>query len=473
MESAIVARTAKAPLSERMVESIYVGLAAWLLAGAYVAAWDALRPAGAPSQLGAWQDVLVDASWFALTGFLLAVAYVNHVRGQAIGRVLPYGYEIALAACVLFAMGVILEPYWLEAFPVPLRGEEQLFSPPRLLEVAAAGVIVAAPLRSALARRDPVATLPVLLSAALVLSVLTFATQSANPIVDPWEGRAVGEPSVTPWWVAQDLGTVSILFQALLAGFVALVMLRSFQLRAGSLTLLFTVNGILVCLLKTRFEYLPAMVLTGVVADVLLATLRPGRDRPLRLRLFAALVPVLYSGGVLLTAVLHGGTWWTGTLVAGLVVMSGLMGWLASYLALSYEGRTGAAASLPRGRSLVEEEDVKKVLDALHEGDRAALGSSPLTRLPCLVGPPAEAGEELRTILVEVIKELAASRSPRDAEAGQILLEYYVRRIGSHEVVLGPMHMSKQTYFRRLERGKALVRERLDELSEYAVSRAG
>jgi len=69
-----------------------------------------------------------------------------------------------------------------------------------------------------------------------------------------------------------------------------------------------------------------------------------------------------------------------------------------------------------------------------------------------------------------VIKELAASRAPRDAESGRIMLDYYVRRIGSHEVVMDPMHMSKQTYFRRLERGKALVRERLDELSEYAIS---
>src|SRR5438105_8206172 len=120
------ARPVQAPLSERLVESVYVALAAWLLAGAYVAAWDALRPAGAPSYLGAWQEVVLDASWFALTGFLLLVAYLNYLRGQGLGRVLPYGYEIALGACVLFAMGAILEPYWVAAFPALNRGEEQL-----------------------------------------------------------------------------------------------------------------------------------------------------------------------------------------------------------------------------------------------------------------------------------------------------------------------------------------------------------
>ena len=35
---------------------------------------------------------------------------------------------------------------------------------------------------------------------------------------------------------------------------------------------------------------------------------------------------------------------------------------------------------------------------------------------------------------------------------------------------MGPMHVSKQTYFRRLDKGKALVAERLDELSELALT---
>jgi murein DD-endopeptidase MepM/ murein hydrolase activator NlpD len=42
---------------------------------------------------------------------------------------------------------------------------------------------------------------------------------------------------------------------------------------------------------------------------------------------------------------------------------------------------------------------------------------------------------ELRALLVDVIGELAASAAPRDAESGHLLLDYYVRRVGSHEVV--------------------------------------
>ena len=461
-------RAVQPALPDRLVESIYIGLCAWLIAGAYVAAWDTLRPAGTPSYLGAWQTVLVDASWFALTGFLLLVAYLNHLRGQGLTRLLPYGYEMALGAAVLFAMGVITEQYWLAVFPAQDRGLDVLFSPPRLLEVATAGVLAAAPLRSALSRRDPVAGIRVLVAAGLLLSVLTFATQFANPIVDPWASINAGEPRLSPWWAGQDLGVISVAFQSLLAGLVALVLIRSFNLRFGSLAIVFTINGVLVCLLKSRFEYLPALALTGLAADVLLLTLKPGRDRPLRLRLFAAAIPTLYAGLTLGTVVFVGGTWWHPTLVGGTIVLPGLLGWLSSYLALSYEGRSGSAARPSRGISLVGEPDVKAALESLH--DNHSLDGSPLASLPCLVGPPDEAGTELRTVLVEVIKELAASRAPRDAESGRIMLDYYVRRIGSHEVVMDPMHMSKQTYFRRLERGKALVRERLDELSEYAIS---
>ena len=468
MASALIERRAAPALPDRVVESVYIGLCAWLIAGAYVAAWDNLRPAGDPSRLGPWQYALVDASWFALTGFLLLVAYLNHLRGQSLARLLPYGYDMALGACVIFAMGAITEPYWLALFPAASRGLEVLFSPPRLLDVAAAGALAAAPLRCALSRRDPVAGLRVLISAGLLLSVVTFATQFASPIVDPWAAHNAGEPRVSPWWAVQDLGVISIVFQSLLAAFVALMLLRSFNLRFGSLTILFGVNGILICVLKSRFEFLPALLLTGLASDLLLSYLRPGRDRPLRLRLFAAAVPAVYASLTMATVIVTRGTWWSATLVGGTVVMPALLGWLSSYVALSYEGRSGATARLSRGASLIHEQDVKAVLEGLH--DDAALAASSLAGLPCLVGPPDEAGTELRSVVVEVIKEMAASRAPRDAESGQILLDYYVRRVGSHEVVMDPMHMSKQTYFRRLERGKALVRERLDELSEYAVS---
>ena len=55
-----------------------------------------------------------------------------------------------------------------------------------------------------------------------------------------------------------------------------------------------------------------------------------------------------------------------------------------------------------------------------------------------------------------------------DRKAGKLLLDYYVKRVGSHEVIMERLHLSRPTFYRRLQRGFALVAERLDELSEFA-----
>jgi DNA invertase Pin-like site-specific DNA recombinase len=55
-----------------------------------------------------------------------------------------------------------------------------------------------------------------------------------------------------------------------------------------------------------------------------------------------------------------------------------------------------------------------------------------------------------------------------NAEAGKLLLDYYVKRIGSHEVIMERFYLSRPTFYRRLQQGFALVAERLDEMSEFA-----
>jgi DNA invertase Pin-like site-specific DNA recombinase len=70
---------------------------------------------------------------------------------------------------------------------------------------------------------------------------------------------------------------------------------------------------------------------------------------------------------------------------------------------------------------------------------------------------------------VDVISELASAPGPRDAEAGKLLLDYYVKRVGSHEVIMERLHLSRPTFYRRLQRGFSLVAERLDEMSEFAT----
>jgi hypothetical protein len=77
---------------------------------------------------------------------------------------------------------------------------------------------------------------------------------------------------------------------------------------------------------------------------------------------------------------------------------------------------------------------------------------------------------ELRALLVDVIADLAASPMPRDAEAGKLLLDYYVKKVGSHEVIMERLHLSRPTFYRRLDRGLALVAESINDLARFTWS---
>lgn len=109
----------------------------------------------------------------------------------------------------------------------------------------------------------------------------------------------------------------------------------------------------------------------------------------------------------------------------------------------------------------------KTVKQALEDLDQpTALSFSPLAHLPVLTpGSP----RELRGLLVDVIVELSDSRAPRDAEAGRVLFHYYVKRIGSHELVAERLHMTRPTYFRRLHEGHAHVARMLNGVSDFAL----
>ena len=71
------------------------------------------------------------------------------------------------------------------------------------------------------------------------------------------------------------------------------------------------------------------------------------------------------------------------------------------------------------------------------------------------------AGDALRSALINSIRQLASSESRKRAEAGQLLLDYYVRRAGSHELVAERLHLSRATFYRRLRLGWELLARQL------------
>jgi tetratricopeptide (TPR) repeat protein len=124
------------------------------------------------------------------------------------------------------------------------------------------------------------------------------------------------------------------------------------------------------------------------------------------------------------------------------------------------EARVARETLAGLGSRSITAEEVKLALEALHrpsELARAALG-----RLLGLDTAPGD--HRLRTLLLEQIEQLASSTAGREREAGSLLRDYYVLRVGSQEVVADRLHLTRATFYRRLHLGWELLGERLTTL---------
>lgn len=459
----------------RAVDAVVVVLSAWFVLGAYVIAYAYVHdPATVLQATARAGQTIVTAAWSALTLYLFAGFAVGLRAGRAWNRSLPDGQTGTFAAALIFGAAWIVDAaFWSQAFGTSGVGLETLFTPPHLVEITAAAVMVSGPLRAA-ARRGEVAASPVALtSAALLLSVFTFATQFAHPLIDPWPAADYPFRHAAPTWLGENMGMAALLAQtAILAG-TGLLLNSGFKLRPGSLTFVFALNGILVTITKGNFYLLPVPIAAGIVADawVAWAARRPGRPSASLCAVIGASYAIAYMTDL---SVRPAGSAWGPSLWAGAIIAATLLSWLLGRLL-----RAGLPAAIiapypmfmgepePERWTLdpdrsAREQLVRAALDDL--GTPEALGRSPLAQLP-VVSKGESAAVELRALLIDVIGELAASAAPRDAESGRLLLDYYVKRAGSHELIMERLHLSRPTYYRRLHHGFELVAGRLDQLS--------
>ena len=461
----------------RTIDAVVVLLSTWFVLGGYVTAFAYVHQAGVilhPAEDAGF--TVVTASWSLLTLFLFAGFATGLRAGRPWNRALPDGETGSFVAALIFgAAWIVDQAFWSPAFGTGGTGLDSLFTPPHIVEMGAAAVMVSGPLRAAARRGEAIASPVTLASAALLLSVLTFATQFIHPLIDPWglaryEFRGQALP-----WVAENIGIAALLAQtAILAG-TGLLLNSAFKLRPGSLTFVFTINAVLVCITKLHFEYLVVPIVTGVAADgwlLLWGARRSGRPSASLCAVIGGTYAIAYMAE---TSLLPGGTTWGPSLWLGGIIACTMLCWLMGRLLRA--GLPGAvlemneifatAEAVPEHwtldpDSIGREQLVRSALDDL--GTPEALARSPLARLPG-VSKGGSVAAELRDVLVDVVGELAASSAPRDAESGRLLLDYYVKRVGSHEVVMERLHMSRPTYYRRLHHGYELVASRLDELS--------
>src|SRR5260370_30140278 len=170
------------------LDTVVVLLASALLFGAYLTAYafviqqgKVVEPAG---NIG---EGIVLGAWLATTGVLFAAFAAGLRAGKPWHNALPDGYVGSLTAALTFGGAWIVDnAYWAPTFVTASVGLDALFTPPRLVLIAATAVMCSAPLLAAARRGETTAGFSTLVSAALLLSVLTFATQFIHPLIDPY-----------------------------------------------------------------------------------------------------------------------------------------------------------------------------------------------------------------------------------------------------------------------------------------------
>jgi hypothetical protein len=269
---------------------------------------------------------------------LIATLVINRLRRYPWRRTVPAGYELSLLGVLIFGAGGAGDLLWHEFFGIE-KDFEALLSPSHLTLVLGLALVVSGPFRAAWHRtgRRPVWRIlgPALLSLAALISALTFILMYTHPIVYTIGSIRQSESFSDEGQIAGILGMM--ITSAILMGPTMLAM-RRWPLPAGSLSVVWGLNLTAMTLLNyhhrsSLYQY-AIMLGTILLIDRLRTRLQPSLRNPGGWRVFAFIAPLLYMGSYVVALLLTEGSAWSVHLLSGAVVLSGLTGWLLSYLLL-------------------------------------------------------------------------------------------------------------------------------------------
>jgi Tol biopolymer transport system component len=174
------------PASGARFDWIAALISGWLVGSLFLDGWAHSHGRVDDVFFTPWHAVLY-AGAASMIAFLATTQWRNVNKGYVWRCALPLGYLPSLVGAVLFVLGGGLDLIWHTLFGVEVN-IETLLSPTHLVLAAAGTLMITGPIRSAWRLYAPGQRLgwlklgPTVLCMALLLSVLTFFTNYANPI---------------------------------------------------------------------------------------------------------------------------------------------------------------------------------------------------------------------------------------------------------------------------------------------------
>jgi hypothetical protein len=312
-------------------------LGTWVVGGLFLDGWAHLNQPGLETFFSPWHAVFY--AGFLVSTVVLARLVARHQRGRFDPALVPAGYGLGLVGVVLFVAGGVADGAWHTMFGVE-TGVAALLSPSHLLLLTGGLLMVTSPVRSAWSSPDLPATapalalLPALWATTLATLVVLFFFQYLSAFVT----RAPSAPVVegTAGLLTTIVGVASVLVTNLLVVGPVLLLARRWRLPFGTVALVATAGAAGLTSLRELAlgALVPAMLAGGLAADLLVARLRPGPDRPGAFRAVAVLAPLALWGAWLAVYALAYGIAWPPELWAGVLGMAALSGLGLSLLVL-------------------------------------------------------------------------------------------------------------------------------------------
>jgi hypothetical protein len=296
----------------------------WMMTGLFLDGWSHAHEKR-ETFFTPWHGVLYSGFGAAMLWFAWDR---QRLRRAGADRPPPVGGILTAVGLGVFVVGALGDLGWHELFGVE-HGNAALFSPTHLTVMTGGILMVSGPLRAAWATPGARATSwpefwPVLASTMFAAALVPFfamylspfrATQVEQPTtVGPAFGFLMGQ--------AQVHAVAAVLFTSTLFMGALLLLLRRWRPPFGTFTVFFGGSAVAMAGIDS-FEHLPLALCAcvgGLVADVLVAGLRPDPARPGPLRVIGALVPVgLWLPYFLVFKLVYDLPWsihiWSGTVV--------------------------------------------------------------------------------------------------------------------------------------------------------------
>jgi len=263
-------------------------------------------------------------------------------------RWVPPPYRLALLGLPIFVAGGIADMLWHHFLGIE-EGVDALLSPTHQALGLGIFFLASGPIRSVLADRTGSTLLtqfPMVLGLATWLVLVHFGTAYA---FDPSAGRTNAPPPIAPFtpeyltalsigYYKVSLGVLVVIFQSTVMNGFALWWVSRIRPAFGSFTFFYVLGNVSAAAAFTNYTPLLAVTLaqslvTGLVADVLVARYDPQPDRVTPFRWFAAAVPMTYIGVYLIGTIVADGTWWDWNVALGAWIWAGVCGFALSLVA--------------------------------------------------------------------------------------------------------------------------------------------